>query len=264
MNPDDLTYFKTWFSGYVVAYYTDDPVRNNNIKLKEEHTARVCKDIVMLGKALHLAADDMLLAETMALFHDVGRFEQYVVYGTFKDSSSENHAGLGLRELAKHRVLSVCSDTEHALITKAIGYHNVRSLPGDEDDRCLFFARLLRDADKLDIWRVFIDYYERRDEEPDQTIVWGLPDNESCSPAIMDCLQKQRMADLKDMATVNDFKLLHISWIFDLNFKPTFRAAQKRRYIEKIAATLPHTREIEQLVAMVQAYLKEEGSVLKM
>lgn len=261
MNPDDLTHFKTWFADYVSGYYTDDRVRNNNIKLKEEHTTWVCKDIVMLGEALHLAADDILLAETMALFHDIGRFRQYVTYGTFKDSSSENHAGLGLRELDGHRVLSVCSDTEQMLITKAIGYHNVRVLPEDEDERCLFFARLLRDADKLDIWRVFIDYYDRRDEEPDSTIVLGLPNNETCSPAIVNCLQEQRTADLKDMATLNDFKLLQISWVFDLNFKPTFRAVQDRRYIEKIAATLPQTREIEQLVAIVQAYLEEQGSV---
>ncbi|MBW1741259.1 MAG: HD domain-containing protein [Deltaproteobacteria bacterium] len=260
MNTKDLAYFKAWFSKYVGAYYTDDPAHNCNIRLKEEHTTRVCKEIVMLGKALRLSADDMLLAQTMALFHDIGRFQQYTTYGTFKDSISENHAKLGLKVLTKHKVLSVCSDVEQMLITKAIGYHNVRALPEDEDDRCLFFARLLRDADKLDIWRVVIDYYDHRDKTPNSTIELDLPNTSTYSPAILNALRQHRTADLKDMITLNDFKLLQISWIYDVNFNPTFRAVHERQYMEKIAATLPQTREISEVLAVVQAYLKEQKS----
>ena len=256
MNSDDLTYFKAWFAEYVDGYYTDDPVHDQTIRLKQKHTERVCKEIVMIGKALQLVAQEMLLAETIALFHDVGRFKQYSIYGTFKDAISENHAKLGLKELAKNKVLSKCSDMEQFLITKAISYHNMRTLPEDEDERFLFFARLLRDADKLDIWRVFIEYYARHGEEPNATIVLDMPDNQTCSPAIIDALHEHRMADLKDMATLNDFKLLQISWVFDVNFRPTFRAVQERQYIEKIAATLPKTKEISKVLTIVQAYLK--------
>ena len=260
MNSNDVAYFKTWFADYVAAYYTDDPVRNQTIRLKQDHTERVCKEIVMLGHALHLLAQDMLLAETIALFHDVGRFEQYAAYGTFKDSASENHAGLGLRELARHQVLSICSDTEQSLITRAIGYHNVCTLPEDEDERCLFFARLVRDADKLDIWRVLIDYYAHRDEGPNSTIELDLPNTNTYSPAILNAICQHRMADLSDMITLNDFKLLQISWVFDVNFRPTFRVVHERKYVEKIAAYLPQTREIQQIVAMVRAYLEEQES----
>ena len=256
MNSDDLSYFKKWFAEYVAAYYTDNPVHDQTIRLKQEHTERVCKEIVMLGQAMQLVAQDMLLAETIALFHDVGRFQQYAVYGTFKDAISENHAELGLKELAKNNVLSNCSDMEQSIITKAISYHNVRILPEDEDESSLFFAHLLRDADKLDIWRVFIEYYARQEDEPNSTIVLDMPDNQACSPAIIDALYDHRMADLKDMATLNDFKLLQISWVFDVNFRPTFRAVQERQYIEKIAATLPKTREISKVLTIVQAYLK--------
>jgi len=92
----------------------------------------------------------------MALFHNLGRFEQCANYRTFEEATSENHAGLRLRELAKHLIVSVCTDAEQCLITRAIGLHNVRALPHDEDQRTLFFAKLLRDADKLDIWQLFI------------------------------------------------------------------------------------------------------------
>lgn len=256
MKPDDLKYFKTWFANYVEAYHTDDPVHDRPIRLKQEHTKRVCEEIVILGKALDLPPQEMLLAETMALFHDVGRFEQYAIYGTFKDAVSEDHAALGLRELDKHQVLAVCSDEERALVVKAIVSHNVRILSPDKDERSLFFARLLRDADKLDIWRVFIEYYARQDDEPNSTIVLGLPNNQDCSPAILDALREHRMADLKDMTTLNDFKLLQISWVFDLNFGPTYRAVHDRQYVQRIASTLPQTSEISEILALVQGYVQ--------
>lgn len=262
MDKDDFASFQRWFSDYVGGYYTEDPAHDQTVRLKQEHTDRVCKEIVMLGQAFNLPSQDMLLAETMALFHDLGRFEQYATYGTFEDARSENHAALGLRELAKHDVLSVCSDEEQRLITKAIGYHNVRALPENELERTLFFAKLLRDADKLDIWRVFIDYYDGRYEETNSTIVLGLPNGSACSPKIVNALHLERMADTRDMATLNDYKLLQISWVFDVNFEPTFRAVCERRYVEKITATLPQTREIREVVSTVLAYLqKKEGQI---
>ena len=261
MKVDDLKYFKDWFNDYVAGYYTGDPVHDQPVKLKQEHTKRVCKEIVMLGQALKLSAQDMLLAETMALFHDVGRFEQYAAHRTFKDSASENHADLGIRELTKHDVLSCCTDDEQELIKKVIGYHNVRTLPDgkDESERILFFARLLRDADKLDIWRVFIEHYERDDEETNTTMVLGLPDEPGCSPRIVEALEQHHMADLKDMASLNDFKLLQISWVYDLNLRPTFRAVLERQYVNRIAAHLQQTHDIQHALSGVKAYLRKQA-----
>jgi hypothetical protein len=246
MNIDDLAYLRTWFSDYVADYYRADPVHNKTIRLKEEHTARVCKE--------------MLLAETMALFHDLGRFQQYVTYGTFEDARSENHAALGLRELAKHRVFSVCTGAEQSLVKKAIGYHNVRKLPTDETEQVLFVSRLLRDADKLDIWRVFIDYYDGPPEHRDSTIVWGLPNDPTCSPKIVSALSRQEMADTRDMATLNDYKLLQISWVFDVNFSPTFNAVYERQYVQKIAATFTPGIQVAPIVETVLAYLLNRKS----
>ena len=262
MKVDDLKYFKDWFNDYVAGYYTGDPVHDQPVKLKQEHTKRVCKEIVMLGQALKLSAQDMLLAETMALFHDVGRFEQYAAHRTFKDSASENHADLGIRELTKHDVLSCCTDDEQELIKKVIGYHNVRTLPDgkDESERILFFARLLRDADKLDIWRVFIEQYERDDEQTNPTIVLGLRDEPGCSSKILDAIRDKKMADLKDLATLNDFKLLQISWVYDLNFRPVFHAVRERGYIDRIAALLPQTAEVRQALGVVETYLEKKTS----
>jgi hypothetical protein len=256
MNAEHVDTFRKWFSDYVAAYYTDDSQHNETIRLKEEHTKRVCKEIIMLGEALNLPAQDMMLAETMALFHDLGRFKQFATYGTFEDARSENHAALGLRELSRARVLSVCSEPEQSLMTRAIGYHNVRVLPRDLDEGTLFFSRLLRDADKLDIWKVFIDYYDSPGEQRNAMIVWGLPDEPMCSSMIVNALRRQEMGDTRHMATLNDYKLLQISWVFDVNFAPTFAAVFERRYAQKIAATLTPGLRVEPVIEAVLAYVQ--------
>ncbi|MFH2220076.1 MAG: HD domain-containing protein [Pseudomonadota bacterium] len=256
MDREDLKNLKKWFSDYVSGFYRRDADYNRPIRLKEEHTRRVCENIIALGKALDLPGHDMLLAETMALFHDVGRFKQYAEYGTFNDRISINHARLGIRQLATRRVLSVYTRDERRLITRAIAFHNALALPETDAPRQLFFMRLLRDADKLDIWQVFIDYYQERRTKPSTVIEIGLPDGPGYSKQIVEALNAQRFARMQDLKTLNDFKLLQISWVFDLNFTPSFRMVRHREYIERIAATLPDSEEITAAVDRARDYVK--------
>jgi len=256
MNETNLNYLKKWFSDYVAGFYTDDPVNNSTIRLKEKHTEQVCRNMVFLGNALGLSGPDMILAEIMGLFHDLGRFKQYSVYGTFRDVDSENHAMLGLREMAAHKVLTGCNRNEKRWIAKAVAFHNTMTIPEDQDERTLFFIRLLRDADKLDIWRVFIDYYKVRDKQLNAAVEIGLPDDPGFSPRVIAALDNGCFARIQDLKTLNDFKLLQISWVFDLNFAPSFQAVKELEYLEKIEATLPHSKEITAAVKNAHDYVE--------
>ncbi len=255
MNPKDLEYLKAWFETYVVGFYTDDPIHNSTIRLKEKHTEHVCRNMKLLGNALGLSDQEMVLAETMGLFHDIGRFKQYAVYGTFRDAESENHALLGLRELAAHDVLAGCTRDEKKCITKAIACHNIPEIPVSENGKTLLFIRLLRDADKLDIWRVFIDYYKARDKHPNPVVEIGLPDDPFFSPKVVAALNEDRFVRIKDLKTSNDFKLLLISWVFDLNFAYSFQMVKDRKYIEKIEAILPPSEKISAAVKHAYDYV---------
>jgi hypothetical protein len=255
MNREDLKNLKIWFSDYVERFYTDYPKHSCTIRIKEKHTERVCENIIMLGKDLGLVDQEMILAETMGLFHDIGRFKQYAIYGTFNDRVSENHARLGLREMATHNVLAVCTREEKRYITRAIACHNAASVPQNEDEKTLFYIRLLRDADKLDIWKVLTDYYKERDEQPNPVLEIGLPDNRECSPQILSAIRRGRLARIQDLRTLNDFKLLQISWVYDLNFVPSFRMVKACEYIEKIEAALPHSKEITKVVLHAHDYV---------
>jgi hypothetical protein len=255
MNREDLKHLKTWFSDYVAGFYTDDSGDGCPIRIKEKHTERVCENIIMLGNALGVCDREMIPAETMGLFHDIGRFKQYAVYGTFNDRVSENHARLGLREMTAHNVLAVCTKEEKRWITKAIAYHNAVSIPEDEDEKILFYSRLLRDADKLDIWKVLTDYYNACDKKPNPVLEIGLPDDPVYSPQILAAIGRGRLARFKDLKTLNDFKLLQISWVYDLNFVPSFLAVKTLGYIEQIEAALPHSKEITKAVSHAHDYV---------
>jgi len=256
MNQNDLVHLKKWFADYVAGFYTDHPANNNTIRLKEKHTEHVCENMILLGKASGLSDEEMVLIETMALFHDIGRFKQYAVYGTFKDADSENHALLGLRELAAHNVLDVCTKEEKKWIAKAIANHNAIAIPKTENGKSLFFIRLLRDADKLDIWRVFIDYYNTRDKQPNPVVEFGLPDNPSFSPQVLSAFSEERFVLFKDLRTVNDFKLLLLSWVFDLNFSFSIQMVKDRGYIEKIEAILPDSQETKKVLKHIHDYME--------
>jgi hypothetical protein len=256
MNQEDLKNLKIWFDEYVSGYFTDDPGYSYPFRLKKNHTRRVCENIVMLGKAMNLSDYELILAETMALFHDVGRFEQYAKYGTFSDIASENHAKLSLQQLAIHGVLSENTKNEKRFITKSIAYHNAAALSDVTDEKELFYMRLLRDADKLDIWKVFIDYYQERDNFQSSAIELNLPDDPVWSGKILEAMINKKIARLEDLKTLNDFKLLQISWVYDLNFAPSFKAIENRKYLNQLEAILPKSTDIADAVAIAKSYVK--------
>ncbi len=153
IDSEKLTELKDWFTKYVHTFRCSDPDKQQNIDLKEGHTIRVCKEILTIGKQLGLNDDELRLAEIIALLHDVGRFEQYARYHTFTDGKSENHAELGVAIIKRSGMLNQFDGAVNNLIIRSIQYHNRASLPDHESEVCLLFSKLLRDADKLDIWK---------------------------------------------------------------------------------------------------------------
>ncbi len=257
MNTDSITHLKEWISQYVSGYYTGESEHDRNILLKEDHTHRVCRNILLLCRSLNLTQADCCLAESIALFHDIGRFEQYRRYRTFNDMKSENHAYLGLWVMAKHPIMSEMNLAERRMMTKAIAYHNAATLPENASESELLFMKLIRDADKLDIWKVVIDYYHERTKNPNKTIELDLPDSSECSPKALEALRQGRFALTQDMKTLNDFKLLQISWAFDLNFKKSFQILSDQKYIEHISETLPDIPEVTVAIGHVFRHIRK-------
>jgi len=243
-----------WFSHYAEGFKHGKEDVRKNIILKEKHTENVCREIEFIGKELGLSDDELRLSDCMALLHDVGRFEQYLRYETFSDPVSENHAELGVKVIEGYGILKRFSNSVKDLIIRAVRYHNRASLPDDESETCLFFSKLLRDADKLDIWRVVTEYYNRKDRKVNSTIQLNLPDTPGFSESVYNDVINKRVVNASSMQNLNDFRLLQIGWVFDINFKPALQEVKARKYVEMICDELPATDQVDHIIEVIQEH----------
>jgi hypothetical protein len=250
-----LLRLKSWFEQYVKRFESHDANINTNIELKKLHTKNVCIAILDIAQSLNLNRQDFFCAEAVALLHDIGRFDQFVRHHTFDDAKSENHAILGARILSREGALADIDWQPRTLILDVVSYHNCVELPVDKDERCTFFLKLLRDADKIDIWRVVTEYYGRRASTPNSSIELNLPDTPEISIQIAEELLAGRIARTKDMKTLNDFKILQMGWVFDLNFPRTFEIAERRDYLGLLRDALPDSDIVEQVYKKARAHL---------
>jgi len=245
MQNEDLNFFREWFSNYVNDFSSVDSLIQDNIEMKVKHTAKVCENILTLAKSENLGDEGCWLAETLALFHDLGRFEQFTKYRTFKDSESENHALLGIKILKGKEILSRLSRKEENLILKAIEYHNLKEIPERKFDtqELLFYSKLIRDADKLDILRLISENYDEDGNIRNPALEIYLPDTSGCSESVFRDVLNYRMAEMRDVKNLNDIKLLRLSWVFDINFPETFSILKKHKYLDTIISSMPRTKE---------------------
>ncbi|HEX9023810.1 MAG TPA: HD domain-containing protein, partial [Geobacteraceae bacterium] len=257
MNENYLEPLNAWFADYCRGFYTASEADNRNYSLKEIHTHRVRDNMNLLSESLGLAPAERTIAQIIALFHDVGRFEQYRRFATFRDDLSVNHAALGVRVLYENRVLAGLPKEDRRTIFRAVALHNVFRLPLAGNGQDLLQVRLIRDADKLDIWRIFAEFYGQTEAERASAVGLGFPDTPGCSREALDCLARREMVRLSMLRNLNDFKLLQLSWVFDLNFPASFRLALDRNLIDGISATLLEDRDVVKVVGLVREYAVE-------
>lgn len=251
-----------WFNSFVDSFRTPVLPDQRNYDLKIEHTHRVCVIMERLAASLSLNPEEMSLAAIIALCHDVGRFPQFQHFGTFNDASSVNHAALAVTTLKNEGVLEGLDANSQDLILQTIALHNVFELPGNLDPVARRFAMLIRDADKLDIWRVLIDYCSSAPQERASAVVWELPDSGRCSGQAIAAVIAKRMINRRLLATADDFKLLQISWVYDLNFTESFKMLAELGYIDTLAALLPSQPGCAEAVAVVRRFITNKQAHL--
>lgn len=254
MDRKALEALKRWFSSYAGSFVSSIEEDRRNLGLKVEHTGRVCADTLSIGRAEGLSPEELLVAEAAALLHDVGRFPQYARFRSFYDSMTVNHGELGARVLVEEGVLDVLPPKERDTVLAVVRYHNAFGIPGVGDERTRTLMKLVRDADKLDIFRVDIEYGESPAEERSSAVTIGLPDISSCSPDVLRRIQDRRKVPLSAVRSINDYRLMHLSWVFDFNFRASYGLLLNRGYIDRIAAFLPSVEEVKEAIGIIKAF----------
>ncbi len=71
----------------------DERVRAH-FNLKIQHTYEVVRNIKEIARQEGMDEQTVQMAKIIALLHDIGRFSQFMDFGTFNDTISLNHAEL--------------------------------------------------------------------------------------------------------------------------------------------------------------------------
>lgn len=207
--------------------------------LKKEHALKVSKLSGIVATNLMLEEEDIVLAEIIGLLHDIGRFEQYVRYQTFDDKKSEDHAELGVNILKEQAFFSGFPEEQQNIISRAILNHNKETISLKDDKLVVIYSQILRDADKLEIWESCVINLLRNGNFKFDAISLNLPVTGQVSDEIIRSIKSQKLAKKKDMQSVNDFKLMVMSMVFDLNFRGSFQLLNEKQLIKKLYDSMP-------------------------
>ena len=159
---------KSVFNEYINSYNNqDDPGFN----LKVVHTNYVVDNAMMIAKELGLSQEDINLAGIIAILHDIGRFDELKNLKKF-DSVGNDHAMFASKLLFDEGLINnfIDNDKYNNIIRKAIENHNKKSIEEGLTDKELLHAKIIRDADKLDNYRV-------KKEEKIENIFPGIVNN---------------------------------------------------------------------------------------
>ena len=100
------------------------------------------------------------------------------------------------------------------------------------------------------------DYYESILNE-NNVLELDLPDlPEILEQNFLD-IESGLLIKKENLRTQNDFKLMQISWLFDVNFERTFEIIKDRCYLEKIFEFLPKNEKINKIKLNMLQYLNE-------
>jgi hypothetical protein len=261
MTEQQLEQLKKWFYGYVATFYGSDALSDENIRLKEEHTRRMCADTPKLAEQLGLNQRQKLIAETISLLHDVGRFEQFKKYRTYNDVGTENHSLLGLKVIAENKILDGLAGSEKEIIETAIKFHGEKDLPKGLEGETEFFAKLIRDIDKLDIYYVMIERLEDFQKNPDKAqATLGFSEKDKYSKDVVEAVLKNQTIGYDKLKSLNDMVIAMLGWIFDINFAATMKEMKKRGLFDKLAGFLPDKDDIRAVVRHINHYLDKKIS----
>ncbi len=256
MEPRWLDALKRWFDAYTNRFFGPDEYVNAHLRRKQEHTRRTCEEILFLAGRLALDENDRRIAETVALLHDVGRFPQFATYRTYNDFRSVNHGCLGVEVLDREGVLKDLSPQEKEWVRTAVAHHGQKSMPADLNGQGMLFLQLIRDADKLDIFRIALDIYRcHRDNPGKHSFEVELPDEPRVSPEVLDAVLTGRLIEYRNLRTLNDVRLCQIGWVYDMNFPASLERFKAGDVLDELFSYLPQTADIAEVRSRVRRYI---------
>lgn len=179
-----------------------------------------------IAKGLQLGQEEIDLATLIGLLHDIARFEQYTQFKTYKDLESFDHGDFGAQILGKDIRNYIETPQFDDIIIKAVKNHNKYKIEDGLTETEELYAKIIRDADKIDIFYESVEmFWKGKEHEVESSKI-----SEYVIQQIKDKSQIKRK--LEESPVDNIIKV--IAFIFDINFKTSFEIIKKEDYINKI------------------------------
>lgn len=264
------------FAEYVRNYDPSD----EKIKLKIDHTYRVAGLCQRIAESLGLSEPDVDIAWLLGMLHDIGRFEQIRRFGTFNDVQSVDHAEFGADLLFKEGLIrkfaegyyeecelarsgneeaeQIIKNNEHhnkdtGLLEMAIRQHNKYRVKEDLTERQRMFCDILRDADKVDIFKVNADIpmeiiYDVTTEELKNGVI---------TKEVLESFYKKETVLKSVRRSAVDHIVGHISLLFELVYKESYRQAKEQGYGYKLLDFKSDVPEVNAEFGDMRKYVDE-------
>ncbi|MDE7030462.1 MAG: HD domain-containing protein [Lachnospiraceae bacterium] len=244
------------FREYTSRYDPSD----EKVKLKIDHTYRVCGLCQQIAAQSDFDAYETELAWLTGLLHDVGRFEQLRRYGTFIDAQSIDHAEFGADILFREGKIRdyVADDSEDELLENVVRCHSAYRVPAQFTERERRFADLLRDADKIDILKVNIIVPI---EEIYNVTTYDLR-HCAVSEEVLQAFYEEHAILRSLKKTPVDNVVGHISLAYELVYPVSFRLVCEQGYLDRLMnfqSKLPQTNaQFAKIREKMTAYMRRQ------
>lgn len=230
-------------------------VKDEMIAMKISHSYHTADLAKKLGKRLKLTEEELILSETLGLLHDIGRFVQYEKTQAYNDITTNiDHAEVAIEYLFYEGHIKDFEIPEkyYRIIEKAIFNHNKLEIEEGLSEKELFFVKLLRDIDKIDIFR----------QEATSTQEWVY-----CpflSEDVKKDFYKHHLINRKKVKNSSDKIVSEIAYVFDINFKESYELLNETDNLELFLSVIEvengYEEEFESIKKEVRNYLEERIS----
>ncbi len=238
------------------ARYTSNyDMSDQKIALKAKHTYKVAKLCEEIARAEGLSEEEALIAWLCGMLHDIGRFEQVTLFNTFIDAESVDHAHLSCQILYDSdtplvRQFYPDASFDHDIYT-AIYWHSAYRYPDELSPREKTFCDILRDADKLDIFRVNL--------ETPLSEIHNIPEEDfytsEITPEVYQAFMEHHAVLRSLKKTPIDNVVGYLSLYFELVYPTSQQIAREAGYLAELARFDSRVEETRLLFAKMREEL---------
>jgi len=213
-------------------YIKNFDMNNANIKAKYFHSLKTMELAREIATNLEIFnEEEIVICELIGLFHEIGSFDQNPNFHIINDNN-EDYTNKTLETLFTNGLVrKITSETKYDGIIKfAIYSLNKNGYPNNLDKKVIAFCDVLKDAHKLDLFRMVINYPYV------DTRIDGYP-----TGMVYDEFKMFRTIENKLTENNADEILLILSNLFSLKYRYSYYIAKQENYISKLIKSLNYS-----------------------